>query len=182
MFWKMVVRSFKNFFPEFEKTKSVSLQLTQEVLKKLEQLETLIEGLNPQINVGVMRQEENVLKQLEREIETYKSFTYEVKITRPREINLRGTTQHTTTSLMQFHMWQRLYLYYWQRQTSLLRYGVKWQLHSLHHAMPLDRSQESSLPDWVWNCDREQENKNIRRPQKKVWNSCFKEEKRARRD
>ena len=104
MFWKMVVRSFENFFAELEKSESVSLQLTQEVLKEREQLQTLIEGLNPQINMGLskieeMRQEENVLKQRETEIETNKSFTYEVEITKPREINLRGTGQHTTTCL-----------------------------------------------------------------------------------
>ncbi len=104
MFWKMVVRSFKNFFAEFEKSESVSLQLTQEVLKEREQLQTLIEGLNPQITMGLskieeMRQEENILKQRETEIETNKSFTYPVEVTKAREINLRGTGRHTTTCL-----------------------------------------------------------------------------------
>ena len=104
MFWKMVVRSFKNFFAEFEKSESVSLQLTQEVLKEREQLQTLIEGLNPQITMGLskieeMRQEENILKQRETEIETNKSFSYPVEITKPREINLRGSGRHTTTCL-----------------------------------------------------------------------------------
>ena len=104
MFWKMVVRSFKNFFAEFEKSESVSLQLTQEVLKEREQLQNLIEGLNPQITMGLskieeMRQEENVLKQRETEIETNKSFTYTVEVTKPYEENLRGSGRHTTTCL-----------------------------------------------------------------------------------
>ena len=104
MFWKMGVRSLKNFFDEFEKSESVSLQLTQEVLKEREQLEALIKGLKHLTNLALskieeMRQEENVLKQRETEIETNKSFTYEVEITKPREINLRGTGKHTTTCL-----------------------------------------------------------------------------------
>lgn len=104
MFWKMVVRSFKTFFTEFEKAGSVSLQLTQEVLKEREQLQNLIEGLTPQITKGLskieeMRQEENILKQRETEIETNKAFTFTVEVTKPYEENLRGTGRHTTTCL-----------------------------------------------------------------------------------
>ena len=39
MFWKMGARSFKAFFCDFEKSRSVSLRLTQEVLKEREQLQ-----------------------------------------------------------------------------------------------------------------------------------------------
>ena len=104
MFWKMGVRSFKKFFSEFAKSESVSLQLTQEVLKERDQLQAMIEGLNPQITMGLskideMRQEENILKQRETEIETNKSFTYPVEDTKPKEIDLRGSGRHTTTCL-----------------------------------------------------------------------------------
>ena len=104
MFWKMGVRSFKKFFSEFAKSESVSLQLTQEVLKERDQLQAMIEGLNPQITMGLskideMRQEENILKQRETEIETNKSFTYPVEVTKPKEIDLRGSGRHTTTCL-----------------------------------------------------------------------------------
>lgn len=104
MFWKMVFSSFETFFLEFEKTHSVSLQLTQEVLKEREQLKNLIEGLNRQITMGLgkieeMRQEENILKQRETEIETNKSFTYTVDVPKPYEEDLRGTGRHTTTCL-----------------------------------------------------------------------------------
>ena len=47
MFWKMGARSFKAFFSDFEKSRSVSLQLTQEVLKEREQLQNMVEGLTP---------------------------------------------------------------------------------------------------------------------------------------
>lgn len=104
MFWKMVFRSFKNFFVEFEKSESVSLHLTQEVLKEREQLQNLIEGLSPQITMGLgkieeMRQEENILKQHVTDIETNKSFTYTVEISKPYEENLRGSGIYTTTCL-----------------------------------------------------------------------------------
>ena len=39
MFWKMGARSFKAFFCDFEKSRGVSLRLTQEVLKEREQLQ-----------------------------------------------------------------------------------------------------------------------------------------------
>ena len=64
----------------------------------------MIEGLNLQITMGLskieeMRQEENILKQRETEIETNKSFTYPVEVTKPMEIDLRGSGRHTTTCL-----------------------------------------------------------------------------------
>jgi len=102
MFWNMGFRSFKQFFAEFPKAESVSLRLTREVLNEREQLHVLIEGLNVQITAGLnkleeMRQEEIVLQQREKEIETNKDFTYTVDVTKPVYTNLGGTGQHTTT-------------------------------------------------------------------------------------
>ena len=102
MFWKMGFLSFNQFFVEFPKAESVSLNLTQEVLNEREQLQVLIEGLNVQITLGLnkleeMRQEEIVLQQREKEIETNKDFTYTVDVTKPVYTNLEGTGQHTTT-------------------------------------------------------------------------------------
>ncbi len=102
MFWKMGFLSFKQFFEEFPKVESVSLRLTQEVLNEREQLHILIEGLNVQITLGLnkleeMRQEEIVLQQREKEIETNKDFTYTVDVTKPSYFNLEGTGRHTTT-------------------------------------------------------------------------------------
>ena len=104
MFWKMGFLSFQNFFAEFAKTEGVSLRLTKEVLNEREQLQTLIEGLNPQITKGLnkieeMRQEELVLQHHVKEIETNKDFTYEVEVTKPSYVSLQGTGRHTTTCL-----------------------------------------------------------------------------------
>jgi len=102
MFWRMGFLSFNKFFAEFPKVESVSLRLTQEVLNEREQLQVLIEGLNVQITLGLnkleeMRQEEIVLQQREKEIETNKDFTYTVHVIQPVYTNLEGTGQHTTT-------------------------------------------------------------------------------------
>lgn len=102
--WKMGFDSFRSFFAKFAKSESVSLQLTREVLKEREQLQTLLEGLNSQITIGLnkieeMRQEELALQQHEKEIETNKEFSYRVDVTQPRHIDLTGTGKYTTTCL-----------------------------------------------------------------------------------
>lgn len=104
MFWKMGSRSFEHFFEEFPKIESVSLHLTKEVLKEREELYVLVEGLNVQITLGLnkleeMRQEEIVLQQREKEIETNKDFTYQVRVTKPVYTNLEDTGRHTTTCI-----------------------------------------------------------------------------------
>ena len=80
--------SFKRFFLEFPKAESVSLRLTKEVLKEREELHVLVEGLNVQITVGLnkleeIRQEEIVIQQREKVIETNKDFTYTVDMVKP---------------------------------------------------------------------------------------------------
>ena len=104
MFWKMGARTFKKLFSDFEKSRSISLQLTQEVLEEREQLQHMIEGLTPQINQGLSkieekRQEENILRQYETEIEQNKSFRYSVEVTKAKKKDLSGTGQFTTTCL-----------------------------------------------------------------------------------
>ncbi len=104
MFWQMGHESFKHFFAKFSTTSSVSLQLTNEVLKEREQLETLIEGLNPQIKWGLakieeMRQEKRVLEQHEADIEQNKKFEYFVPVMKVEQTDLTGTGRHTTHCL-----------------------------------------------------------------------------------
>jgi len=105
MFWDMGFHSFQSFFNKFLKCESVSLQLTKEVLKEREQLQTTLEGLNPQISMGLsriaeMRQEELILQVHEKEIETNKEFSYTVNVIKTRMIDLKGTGKHTTTCIL----------------------------------------------------------------------------------
>lgn len=104
LFWEMGHESFKNFFEKFVKSESVSLQLTNEVLKEREHLEVLIEGLNPQIkrglaNIETMRQEKLFLQQHEAQIEQSKEFDFYVPVMKAEQISLEDTGKHTTTCL-----------------------------------------------------------------------------------
>ena len=103
-FWEMGCESFENFFEKFVTSESVSLQLTNEVLKEREHLEALIEGLNPKIKQGLgsietMRQEKLFLQQHEAQIEQNKEFQFYVPVVKAEEIPLIGTGKHTTTCL-----------------------------------------------------------------------------------
>ena len=53
MFWKMGTNSFKEFFRQFSTAKTQSLQQTREVIQEREKLETIIQGLQPQIKAGL---------------------------------------------------------------------------------------------------------------------------------
>ncbi len=104
MFWKMGVCSFQTCFPEFENSESVSLQLTREVWKESELVQTLIKQLDQQITMGrskidQLRQEEGVLERHTKEIEASKEFTYTVQVSKPRQIDLSGTGKFTLTCL-----------------------------------------------------------------------------------
>ena len=104
MFWKMGVRSFENFLLEFNNSESVSLQLTKEVWKENEQVQTLIKQLDQEITIGrskidQLQQEERVLQQYTKEIEATKEFTYTIQVSKTRRIDLSGTGKFTLTCL-----------------------------------------------------------------------------------
>ena len=85
MFWRMGVSSFKKFFAAFQKAESVSLTMTKEVLQYRENLETVVIGLQRQMKeclaeMEVLRQEKEVLKEHEKDIETNKDFTFYVDV------------------------------------------------------------------------------------------------------
>lgn len=93
MFWDMGSSSFDRFFDSFSRAESKSLALTREVLREREQLETLIPGLQNQVQIGlnqldIIQQEERVLKQFETEINANKNFTYQLEVTRFRKNKL----------------------------------------------------------------------------------------------
>ena len=104
IFWKMGSRSFKSFFAELGNLESDSLQLTREVWKEREQLQTSIEQLNTKIAINrskteQLRQEELVLKQHEKEMEANKEFTYTIPVNRSRKIDLTETGKYAMTCL-----------------------------------------------------------------------------------
>jgi hypothetical protein len=93
MFWKIGVGSLKKFFLEFQKVKPVSLVLTKEVLTERQHLEAFVQGIQPQIKLGlhkleVLRQETRILEDHAIDIEKNKSFTYTVNVPKHRTVNL----------------------------------------------------------------------------------------------
>ena len=85
MFWKMGTTSFKKFFKELHTVKAKSLALTQEVLKERENLEVTVQGVQEQVQMGLMKlseleQEEHILNKYKAKIETNKNFQYQVDV------------------------------------------------------------------------------------------------------
>ena len=107
MFWKMGYISFKKFFSQFEKATSISLQQTREVLSERDQLQTILIGLEPQINEGLaqlneVRQEEIILQQWQVEIEHNKEFKYEIEVQKHRKVSIEKSRHVTNCSHCNF--------------------------------------------------------------------------------
>ena len=82
MFWKMGTNNFQEFFKQFSTAKTQSLQRTRELIQEREKLQTIIQGLQPQIKAGltkidVLQQKRRILKDHEVAILSKKNFTNE---------------------------------------------------------------------------------------------------------
>ena len=104
MFWKMGMRSFQSFFSCIGTVQTKSLQLTRKVLLEQELLHNLVQGLRPQIQLGLTKidefhQEERIVKEHEAEILKSEDFKYEVKVQKQRIIDLKGKGIYTTNCL-----------------------------------------------------------------------------------
>ncbi|XP_048011737.1 uncharacterized protein LOC125247888 [Megalobrama amblycephala] len=91
MYWKLGCSSMKKFFESLNKLETKSLSLTREVLKERQQLEVLVEGLTPQINVGLTKLDEikktkAALEQHKAEMDANKNFEYELEVTVPKKM------------------------------------------------------------------------------------------------
>ncbi|XP_053873650.1 LOW QUALITY PROTEIN: uncharacterized protein LOC128831363 [Malaclemys terrapin pileata] len=101
MFWKMGAMSMKTFFESLVKLETRSLTLTQEVLREQKELETAVEGLQPQIKAGLvkleeLRQTQRALEQHKGDMEANKDFEYEVEKTVPVQEDISGTGVYIT--------------------------------------------------------------------------------------
>ncbi|CAM4575090.1 unnamed protein product [Leuciscus chuanchicus] len=91
MFWKLGFSSMRKFFTSLRTMQTKSLSLTREVLKERQQLEVLVEGLQPQINAGLTKLDEikktrAALEQHKAEMDANKDFEYELDVTVPKQI------------------------------------------------------------------------------------------------
>ena len=104
MFWKMGTNSFDEFFKQFSFAQAQSLRLSREIIHEHETLEVTIQGLQPQIQLGLskineLRQERQILKDHKADVLTNQDFTYRVEVTKQRKINLPQGT-YTTNCLI----------------------------------------------------------------------------------
>ncbi|KAK2822827.1 hypothetical protein Q5P01_022892 [Channa striata] len=88
MFWNMGAKSMEKFFTALGKMTTKSLLMTQEVLKEQKQLETAVEGLQPQVRVGLAKLEEmktikEKIKEHEAALTSNKNFEIELDVIRP---------------------------------------------------------------------------------------------------
>lgn len=103
MFWEMGYESFNDFFMEFGNKPAVSLQLTQEVLQERQHLETVVGGLQPQIDNGLgkidqMRQQEKMLKEYKEDMKGSENYVKEITTT-VKECRDLPTGAYTTTCM-----------------------------------------------------------------------------------
>ncbi|XP_078234583.1 uncharacterized protein LOC110082574 [Pogona vitticeps] len=93
MFWKMGISSMKSYFESLLGLEAKSLRLTREVLRERKRLEIAIEGLQPQIRLGLLKLEEirktkQALEHHEGEMNANKDFQVEIEkpVTRKLEV------------------------------------------------------------------------------------------------
>ncbi|XP_007882765.2 uncharacterized protein LOC103171780 [Callorhinchus milii] len=96
MFWEMGTASMEHFFNALHKMPTKSLLLTKEVLDERKQLDVTVEGLQPQINVGLSKLEEirktqHILQQHEAEVAANQNFEYDFEYTVQEKIDISGT-------------------------------------------------------------------------------------------
>ena len=83
MFWKVGVKSFKNFMTELGKVQPRSLVLTKQVLTERGRLELTLEGIQKDLKVGLNKLEQlskevEILKRHQADLDKNKNFTYEM--------------------------------------------------------------------------------------------------------
>lgn len=99
----MGCNSFENFFDQLSHFETKSLSQTKYVLKEREQLKTVISSILPQVkaglsNLGELREQLEIFKTHNDDIENNKDFEYEVEETKQSLVDLpRG--QHVTNCL-----------------------------------------------------------------------------------
>ncbi|XP_045906821.1 uncharacterized protein LOC123971847 [Micropterus dolomieu] len=101
MFWNMGTKSMEKFFTSLGKLTTKSLLMTQEVLKERKQLETAVEGLQPQVKAGLAKLEEikttkEKIKDHETVMTSNENYEIEVEVIKPVQIQLTKKGEYIT--------------------------------------------------------------------------------------
>ena len=91
--WEKSSANMEQFFNFLVGVNDKSLKLTVEVLRQRKQLEMILNGLQPKIDLlstkaETLKTEEELLRNREHELKTNKNFTYTVKVTKQNKKNL----------------------------------------------------------------------------------------------
>ena len=95
LFWELDMASCRTFFDKLDEVEPQSLTLTKAVLEERRRLETIVNGLQPQITAGLnkleeIHAEEKILRDRESEILRNKDFEYEITVTKQKKIILES--------------------------------------------------------------------------------------------
>ncbi|XP_018530450.1 uncharacterized protein LOC108882444 [Lates calcarifer] len=101
MFWNMGAKSMEKFFTALRKMTTKSLLMTREVLKERKQLETAVEGLQPQVRAGLAKLEEikttkEKIKEHETVMTSNENFEIEVDVIKPVKKQLTKKGEYIT--------------------------------------------------------------------------------------
>ena len=100
IYWKIGFQSFDIFMTKLGKLKKISLNQTNEVLEERKRLHTKMEGLLPQLNMGLSNMEEirrqiRIIEENEDKIDGAKNFEIEEEIPEQKRVHC-AVGQHTT--------------------------------------------------------------------------------------
>ncbi|CAL9708228.1 unnamed protein product [Knipowitschia caucasica] len=101
MFWRMGTKSMRKFLTELNKMETKSLQMTKEVLKERRQLETAVEGLQPQVKAGLAKLQEirattEQIKDHEAAMTSNENHVIEIEVTKPVQVPLNNKGEYLT--------------------------------------------------------------------------------------
>ena len=103
-FWLMGEKSYELFLQELRKVKPQSLQLTREVLDEREQLKTIMQGVQQDLQsilakVNELEQEQTVVEEHKSQVEANKNFTYTVTEEQSKQVDIKGQGIFVTNCL-----------------------------------------------------------------------------------
>ncbi|XP_072298909.1 uncharacterized protein [Eucyclogobius newberryi] len=101
MFWRMGTKSMQKFLTDLNKMETKSLQMTKEVLKERKQLETAVEGLQPQVKAGLAKIQEikttmEKVKDHETDMTSNENHEIEVEVIKPVQVPLTNKGEYLT--------------------------------------------------------------------------------------
>ena len=107
IYWEKGYMSFVAFFKHLQIANACSLQLSREVLEERQQLEIILNSVQPKIQEGLckidtLHKEEIILRARDSDVAANKDFKYDVKVTKQRKVNLPTATYVTNCLICNF--------------------------------------------------------------------------------